>query len=212
MRADAEPHQFNFGDHLSSFVLGGSFALEYSIRGAYEQTIGRLSEWTSSHELVEEDAQAARVAREYADFVYIRPFYEFHFAHTLKRVLERDASLGQASDPQVGAEIHPQHRLTGSKRSMPGFWKRLRILTYGVESADTYTWIENASRNSVPGNFPRIKAVKEVSFSFVRCGYPALPGIHRFGHEASEARCSFCGDRRERRNHADYRCAEEMEL
>jgi hypothetical protein len=57
-------HQFNFGDHLSSFVLGGSFALEYSIRGAYEQTIGRLSEWTSSHELVEEDTYAARVARE----------------------------------------------------------------------------------------------------------------------------------------------------
>src|SRR5271167_4540581 len=56
-------HQFNFGDHLSSMVLGGSFALEYAIRGAYEQTIGRLSEWTSLHELVEEDAYAARVAR-----------------------------------------------------------------------------------------------------------------------------------------------------
>ena len=60
-------HQFNFGDHLSSFVLGSSFALEYTIRGAYEQTIGRLSEWTSSHELVEEDAYAAHVGREYAD-------------------------------------------------------------------------------------------------------------------------------------------------
>ncbi len=75
--------------------MGGSFALEYSIRGAYEQTIGRLSEWTSSHELVEEDAYAARVAREYADFVYIRPFYEFHFAHTLKELWKETPLRGK---------------------------------------------------------------------------------------------------------------------
>src|SRR5258706_13549493 len=79
-------HQFNFGDHFSSFVLGGSLALEYAIRGTYEQSIGRLSEWTSSHQLVEEDAYAARVAREYADFVYVRPFYEFGFAHALREL------------------------------------------------------------------------------------------------------------------------------
>jgi len=154
-------HQFNFGDHLSSFVLGGSFALEYSIRGAYEQTIGRLSEWTSSHELVEEDAYAARVAREYADFVYIRPFYEFHFAHTLKEFWKETPLWGK----------HPIRKWErkfilsidyGLEALYAWVLEKASNLTYGVESADTYTWIENAPETLFQ-EFPRIKAVKEVS-------------------------------------------------
>jgi hypothetical protein len=152
-------HQFNFGDHLSSFVLGGSFALEYSIRGAYEQTIGRLSEWTSSHELVEEDAYAARVAREYADFVYIRPFYEFHFAHALAQLWKETPLRGK----------HPVRK-----------WERKFILSvdygieavyahamlfashvaYGAENDETYTWIENAPEILLR-DFPRIKVEQE---------------------------------------------------
>jgi len=75
--------QFNFGDHLMLLDLGSSFAFEYAVRGAYDSTIGKLSKWTSGNEFVDEDAYAARVAREYAEFVYVRPFYEFHFAHAL---------------------------------------------------------------------------------------------------------------------------------
>ena len=159
-------HQFNFGDHLSSFVLGGSFALEYSIRGAYEQTIGRLSEWTSSHELVEEDAYAARVAREYADFVYIRPFYEFHFAHALKELWKETPLWGK----------HPIRKWErkfilsvdyGLEALYAWVLEKASHLTYGVESADTYTWIENAPETLFQ-EFPQIKTVKEVnSHSYV---------------------------------------------
>src|SRR5882757_7494173 len=152
-------HQFRFGDHLSSFVLGGSFALEYAIRGAYEQTIGRLSEWTSSHELVEEDAYAARVAREYAAFVYVRPFYEFHFARALKYLWKETPLWGR----------HPVRK-----------WERKFILsvdfgieavyahamlfashvTYGAESDETYTWVENVPE-TLFRDFPRIKVDQE---------------------------------------------------
>jgi hypothetical protein len=154
-------HQFNFGDHLSSFVLGGSFALEYSIRGAYEQTIGRLSEWTSSHELVEEDAYAARVAREYADFVYIRPFYEFHFAHALKQLWKETPLWGK----------HPFRKwerkfILSVDYGLEAFYawvlEKASHLTYGVESDETYTWIENAPE-SVFKEFPRVKIVAETA-------------------------------------------------
>ena len=153
-------HQFNFGDHLSSFVLGGSLALEYSIRGTYEQTIGRLSEWTSSHELVEEDAYAARVAREYADFVYIRPFFEFHFAHALKGLWKETPLWGR----------HPVRKWErkfflsvdyGLEAIYAGILEKLSHLTYGVESAETYTWIENAP-DTVFQEFPHIKKVKDI--------------------------------------------------
>jgi hypothetical protein len=154
-------HQFNFGDHLSSFVLGGSFALEYAIRGAYEQTIGRLSEWTSSHELVEEDAYAARVAREYADFVYIRPFYEFHFAHALKQLWKETPLWGK----------HPIRKWErkfilsvdyGIEALYAEAMQLASHLAYGAESDETYTWLESAPE-SVFLEFPRVKIIQETA-------------------------------------------------
>jgi hypothetical protein len=154
-------HQFNFGDHLSSMVLGGSFALEYSIRGAYEQTIGRLSEWTSSHELVEEDAYSARVAREYADFVYVRPFYEFHFGHALVQLWKETPLWSKHPirkwerkfilSVDYGIEAVYAHAMLFASH-----------MTYGAESDETYTWIENAP-GTLFQEFPRIKNVKQLS-------------------------------------------------
>ena len=163
-------HQFNFGDHLSSFVLGGSFALEYAIRGAYEQTIGRLSEWTSSHELVEEDAYAARVAREYADFVYIRPFYEFHFAHALAQLWKETPLWGKHPirkwerkfilSVDYGIEAIYAHAMLFASH-----------ITYGAESDETYTWIENAPE-TLSRDFPRIKNMKQLGPQSFVVGIP----------------------------------------
>src|SRR6266436_850411 len=154
-------HQFNFGDHLSSFVLGGSLALEYAIRGAYEQSVGRLSEWTSSHELVEEDAYAARVAREYADFVYVRPFYEFHFAHALKQLWKETPLWGKHPirkwerkfilSVDYGIEAIYAHAMLFASH-----------VTYGTESDETYTWIENAP-GCLSREFPRMKILAETA-------------------------------------------------
>ena len=154
-------HQFNFGDHLSSFVLGGSFALEYSIRGAYEQTIGRFSEWTSSHQLVEEDAYAARMAREYADFVYVRPFYEFHFGHALAQLWKETPLWGK----------HPIRKWErkfilsvdyGLEAPYAWVLEKASHLTYGVESDETYAWLDSAPESAFKG-FPRVKIVAETA-------------------------------------------------
>lgn len=152
-------HQFNFGDHLSSFVLGFSFALEYSIRGAYEQTIGRLSEWTSSHELVEEDAFAARVAREYANFVYIRPFYEFHFAHALKQ-LWKETPLWSKHPIRKWERKFILSVDYGIEAVYAWVLEKASHITYGAESDRTYTWIENAPETLFQ-EFPRIKVDQE---------------------------------------------------
>ncbi len=37
-------YPFNFGDHLMLVVIGTSFTVEYALKGAYEDTVGRLSE------------------------------------------------------------------------------------------------------------------------------------------------------------------------
>jgi hypothetical protein len=97
-------YPFNGGEQLMLAVIGTNFSAEYILKGAYEKSIGKISEWTSSHQPVEEDQYAYKVAREYADFVHIRPFYEFRFRAPPKRTLERNQFVGLASGAQVGAQ------------------------------------------------------------------------------------------------------------
>jgi hypothetical protein len=77
-------YPFNFGDHLMLVVIGTSFTVEYALKGAYEDTLGRLSEWAGGEEPTPEDHYAAKVAQNYGLFVQDRPFYEFPFFAALK--------------------------------------------------------------------------------------------------------------------------------
>lgn len=74
-----EVYPFNSGYHLSLVVIGTSFTLENIIKGLYETTVGRTTEWLSSDELTPEDAYARQVAQDYGDFIHTIPWYEFPF-------------------------------------------------------------------------------------------------------------------------------------
>jgi hypothetical protein len=152
-------HQLSMGGHAMDIVLGSSFAVEYTIRGAYERTIGSLSEWTAANQMVEEDAYASRVARELANFVNVRPFYEFHFAHALKGLWQETKFWGP----------HPLRKLErkailsadyGLQAVYAEILEKLSHMTYGVESAETYTWIENAPE-SLFRKYPHLRRVKD---------------------------------------------------
>lgn len=58
-----EQYPFNSGYHLTLAVIGASFTVENILKGLYENTVGRLTEWLSSTELTEEDAYAREVAQ-----------------------------------------------------------------------------------------------------------------------------------------------------
>jgi hypothetical protein len=151
-------HQFNFGDHLMLTVIGSSFALEYAVRGAYERTIGALSEWISGHQLVEEDAYTARVAREYADFVYVRPFYEFHFAHALKGLWKETSFSG----PHELRKVERKSILSvdyGLEAIYSEILEKLSHMTYGVEPPETYAWVDNMGE-SLFAKYPHVRRVK----------------------------------------------------
>ncbi len=76
---------FNGGYHLMICVIGGSTTLEYSLKGVYEHTIGRLAEATvSGHEPVPEERFAAAYAQRYVDFIRVDPWYLFDFGAELK--------------------------------------------------------------------------------------------------------------------------------
>lgn len=155
-----ERQQFNFGDHLMLVVLGTSFTLEYGIRSAYENTIGRLSEWSSSGQPVEEDVYAARVARDYANFVYIRPFYEYYFGRCLKGLWKETRLWG----PHPLRKWERKTILSvdyGLEAIYAWALEKASHITYGIESADTHAAIENVPDNFFQA-FLRIRKVKEI--------------------------------------------------
>jgi hypothetical protein len=89
------------------YVIGFSYSIEYAIKGAYENTIGRLFEWIRGPQLTPQDAYARSVLQDYAAFLYTIPWYKYPFRDKLAglravtaptpspaRTTERDFALG----------------------------------------------------------------------------------------------------------------------
>lgn len=153
-------YPFNGGEQVMLVVIGASFSAEYILKGAYEKTIGKLSEWTSGHQPVEEDQYAYKVAREYADFVHIRPFYEFHFARQVKGLWSGTPVWGEHPLRKWERKIYLTFDYT-----IEAFYcwliEKATHATYGYEPEDTYAWIDNAKESDLQP-LPRVKKVKQV--------------------------------------------------
>jgi len=134
-------YPFPTGDHIMLVVIGSSFTVEYALKGLYENTIGRFSEWTSHRQLVAEDIYAAQVAERYAEFVHVRPFYEFSFAHAL---------VGLWSSTPFRAThllrtIERRAWLTLDYSVEAAYCQLIEVAThatYGFEDKTTAAWIE----------------------------------------------------------------------
>jgi hypothetical protein len=150
---------FNPGEQLMLVIIGTSFAAEYILKAIYEKTIGRLSEWTSSHQPVEEDQYAYKVAREYADFVHLHPFYEFHFATHIKGLWHDTHLWG-------GHSIRKWERklFLSLDYTIEAFYcwliEKATHVIYGVEPSDTYAWIDHADLTALQ-QLQRVKMVKQ---------------------------------------------------
>ncbi|HMJ19177.1 MAG TPA: hypothetical protein VK478_12355, partial [Gemmatimonadaceae bacterium] len=77
-------YSFSIGNHVMLGVIGVSTAIEYGLKGAYENSIGRLSELDMPRGGTDEDKYAAQVAKRYVDLIEQRGWYEFGFADALK--------------------------------------------------------------------------------------------------------------------------------
>jgi hypothetical protein len=153
-------YAFNGGEQVMLVVIGTSFSAEYILKGLYEKTIGRLSEWTSGHQMVEEDRYAYKVAREYADFVHVRPFYEFHFAPHVGELWRETHLWG----PHPLRKWERKFFLTADFAAEAFYsWviEKGTYATYGHEPAETYAWIDSANRMLLEQP-PRVMVVSQV--------------------------------------------------
>lgn len=77
-------YEFNSGYHLMLYVIGASFTIENGLKGIYEGTVGRLTEWLSSDDLTAEDALARQYAKAYGDFIHAIPWFDFPYLEQLR--------------------------------------------------------------------------------------------------------------------------------
>lgn len=78
------------------YVIGLSFTAEMGVKGLYEKTVGRLTEWVRGPKPTPEDVFAYKVNDDYAAFLRQTPWYEFPFGQTLSRFW-RDSSWPTSS-------------------------------------------------------------------------------------------------------------------
>lgn len=67
------------------YVIGISFTGEMGVKGAYEKTVGKLTEWIRGSKSTPEDLFAYKVNDDYAAFLRQTPWYEFPFGQTLSQ-------------------------------------------------------------------------------------------------------------------------------
>src|SRR5512146_548322 len=82
-RASRARSPAGLGTHVMLGVIGISTAVEYGLKGMYEETVGRLSEQAAPAGGTTEDRYAAQVADAYAQLINQKGWYEFSFGHAL---------------------------------------------------------------------------------------------------------------------------------
>lgn len=83
---------YNSGYNFMIWVIGSSATVEYSIKGAYEMIIGRL---TDTYQVVtDEDRFNAGFTQDYVDFIRDHPWYEFDFKRQLNTLWTKTPLIG----------------------------------------------------------------------------------------------------------------------
>lgn len=113
-------YPFNGGYHVMVCVIGASTTIEYSIKGAYDTLVGRLSQLGLPANATPEDRLAARVEQDYVRFIRVEPWYKFDFATPLERLWK--------DTPWWGA--HPLRK-----------WERRYALTTEWSVKAVYGWL-----------------------------------------------------------------------
>jgi len=125
-------YPFNGGYHLMICVIGTSTSVEYTLKGLYEHTIGRLAEATTSGaEPVPEERFAAAYAQRYVDFIRVDPWYLFDFRAELA-ALWRDAPL---SGPDLIRRWERRFLLTTELLVKSGYAQAIKLATHEIYDA-----------------------------------------------------------------------------
>ena len=156
-------YPFNAGDHLTIGVIGVSFTLEYAVKGIYENTLGRLTEWVSGHQTAE-DRYAAKVAKRYGEFIPDWPWYEFDYGKAFVGVWKDTGWFGKSMLRKAERKLALSFE-NGIKFVYAKLIKWGTRSVYGVADTEVYVLVTAPSESTLNMEGVRvIKALVDGSF------------------------------------------------
>lgn len=115
----------NPGYHVMICVIAGSMTVEYALRSAYENTIGRISAVTAADRLTPEDHYGAAVAQDYVDFIRKEPWYLYDFVGKLKGLWTQTPAMG----PNMVRKWERRYALTTEYAIKAAYGKLIKLAT-----------------------------------------------------------------------------------
>ena len=114
------------------YIIGVSYSVEYAIKGLYENSIGRITEWIRGSVRTPQDDFGRKVVQDYAASLYTIPWYKFPFREKLDGLMaisaptpsslrswERDFALGAEYFVKLGYAALIQKALDASSDEEP---------------------------------------------------------------------------------------------
>ena len=135
----------------TNYIIGFSFTLEMALQGAYERSIGALSEWTTGGQKTAEDAFNLALLKEYGAFLYQTPWYQFPFGAKLKQFWRETPFV-----PSIRA-VERRGSLSLQYGGRAGYAALMRFIA-GYDPADLT--IESVVGGLSPGELQAIAGVK----------------------------------------------------
>jgi hypothetical protein len=156
---------------LTLMVIGTSFTAENVFKGLYENTIGRISEWTSDGRPTPEEEYGQRVAAEYGAFIHTIPWYEFPFREKLASLWRLDFG-----GPNVIRRLERRFALTLEYGIKTGYGWLIGLGTSSTFAPDDETIVVRAEGISqdLLNREPRVRIVESLE------GGPPLVSLPRF--------------------------------
>ena len=160
-RASCGGYAFAAADHVMLVVIGSSFAIEQALKGAYENSVGRVVEAVSGYDS-EEDAFARATAEEYGRFMQTAPWYEFAFGEKF-RLLWRETPLW-GKRPIRKWERRFVLSTEYAAKAIYGFAIRVATKTvYGDEDPRTFVRVDRLPPNVSDLVARRVRAMRDGS-------------------------------------------------
>lgn len=166
-------YPFSAGNHLMLGVIGSSFSIEYALKGLYENTVGRLTEWIAGHDTAE-DAFARNTATQYGAFMHTVPWYEFPFGAKIAALWNETPARG----PHVIRKWERRLALTSEYGVKAAYGWLIGLgtqATYGEADLRIHATIENAGAQIYATG-----AVKQVTAAGVGATIVTLPRYEAF--------------------------------
>jgi len=152
-------YPFNGDSQFTLAFIGASFTAENMLKGAYEGTIGRATEWISSDTPTEEEIYAAQVAKDYGEFLHMTPWYFFPFKETLQGLWNETSTWG----PDPIRKWERKIALTaeyGGKFLFAGFTNLGAQATYGGADVEKiYAVTQGVSADMLSDDFEEVEKI-----------------------------------------------------